>query len=369
MTYKVLQIGNPKSPLNYGIGLAAQSDEVEIYWFSHIEGYLPNVRHYGMPKWIGRNFLLRAFFEPFYLERVMRKVKPDLVQVHYASKGLATIPIVRRKPLIVTTMGSDLALSLGYKFPYRYWIDLMLREADVVTTRSNYMKQRLIELGVPTEKIIINSWGIDLDHFVRLPNRKKLKQKWGVPDDAFVFLDPRSTNPLYNKDTILRAFANVAKGTHKKVHLLVAGIFSMPEQVELLKKLVSELGIGDIVTFIGRVNYEEMPEIYSLAECTVSVPSSDGMPQTVFEAWGCGSFLIVGDLPQYDEFIEDGVTAKRVPLREVGATADAMLWVLENEAVRSRAVELGREQAAQFADRKIQEAGMRNLVLSLLGLE
>lgn len=366
MTYKVLQIGNPKSPLNAGNGTAAQSQEVEIYWFSHVKGDLPGVKHFSIPQWIGRNFWLRAFLEPFFLWRVLRKISPDLVQVHYASKGLATIPIIRQRPLIVTTMGSDLAPSIGYRFPFRFWIDLMLRAGDVVTTRSKFMQRRLVSMGVPEEKIVVNSWGIDLDHFKRLPDRAELKRQWSLPEDAFVFLDPRSTSPLYNKDIILRAFAETARRTKQKVHLLVAGVFSTEKQMEDLHNLVDELGIGQQTTFVGSVDYEQMPELYSLAECTVSIPSSDGMPQTIFEAWACGSFLIVGHLPQYDEFIEDNITAKRVPLRDVASTAQAMQWVLESKDVRKRAISLGRERATEFADRNVQKAGMRDLVHSLL---
>ena len=368
MPYKVLQIGNPQSPLNYGNGLAAQGEEVEIHWFSHLKGGQPDVIYHSFPEWIGGNFFLRALLEPIFLARVIRRVDPDLIQVHYASKGLATLPIVNRKPLIVTTMGSDLVPSLGYRFPYRFWIDLMLREANVVTTRSGFMKQRLVAMGVPAEKIVVNSWGIDLEHFFRQPDQEQLKSKWGAPEDAFVFFDPRSSHPLYNKDIILKAFARANEETKHKIHLLVAAMFATDEEMAALEALVRDLGIGDQVTFLGNVDYEKMPELYSLAECTVSVPSSDGMPQTIFEAWACGSFLIVGDLPQYDEFIEDGVTARRVPLRDVAALSEAMLWVLDAQDVRQRAIKRGRERAEHFADRKVQKAGMRSLVHSLLGI-
>jgi glycosyltransferase involved in cell wall biosynthesis len=366
MTYKVLQIGNPTSPLNYGNGLAAQSDEIEIHWYSHIKGDLPNVKHHSIPNWIGRNYVLRAIFEPFYVARVIRQIDPDLIQVHYASKGLATLPIVRQQPLIVTTMGSDIAPDYGYKFPFRYWIDLILRKATKVTTRSGFMKKRLLKMGVPEEKIIINSWGIDLDHFSRKTNRKKLKQKWSAPSDAFIFFDPRSTHPLYNKDIIIKAFAKAATKTTEKIHLLVAGIFATDSQKAALHQLVDQLEITEQVTFLGSVDYEQMPELYSLAECTVSVPSSDGMPQTIFEAWACGSYLIIGDLPQYDEFVDDVSTAKRVPLRDVQKLSEAMLWVMAEERVRTRAIKLGRERAIHFADRKVQKKGMRDLVMSLL---
>ena len=46
MKRRILQIGNPASPLNAGMGLAAQSDQHQIYWFSPFKGDLPGVQHF-----------------------------------------------------------------------------------------------------------------------------------------------------------------------------------------------------------------------------------------------------------------------------------------------------------------------------------
>ncbi|MCG8325243.1 MAG: glycosyltransferase family 4 protein, partial [Thiotrichales bacterium] len=289
-----------------------------------------------------------------------------LVQIHYASKGLATIPIIMRRPLLVTTMGSDIMPGMGYRFPYRFWINLVLAHADRITTRSNFMKDRLIAMGVPGEKIEVISWGIDLDHFARQPRRPALKEKWGAPKDAFVFLDPRSATPLYNKDIIIQAFAQFSREEQTDAVLLVAGVFAQPDELASLKALAADSGVADKVIFIGNVAYEDMPELYSLAEVTVSVPSSDGMPQTIFEAWGCGSFLIVGDLPQYDEFIAEDQTGRRVPLRDVPALAEAMRWIVQHPEVREAAIEQGRAKARHFADRRQQRAKLRSLVEEML---
>ena len=363
---RILQIGNPESPLNRGMGLASQSEENQIYWYSPIMGDLPSVHHYALPKWIAKNYLFRAILEPFFVAFYIWKIKPDLVQVHYASKGLATIPIIMHKLLVVSTMGSDIAKGVGYKFPYRFWIDLMLSRAAKVTTRSQFMKNRLIEMGVEQEKIEVNSWGIDLDHFSRRVKVKKLRKKWGLAADAFVFFDPRSASPLYNKDIIIKAFAETSKKSKKKLTLLVAAVFATEEELRLLKKLIADLEIENKVTFLNKVDYKDMPELYSLSEVTVSVPSSDGMPQTIFEAWACGSFLIVGDLPQYDEFIEDGVTAKRVPIRDVGALSKAMLWIIKHPEVQGAAIELGRAKARNVADRKEESKKLQKLVIDML---
>jgi glycosyltransferase involved in cell wall biosynthesis len=361
-----LQIGNPNAPLNWGIGLASQSAENKIHWYSHLPGNLPGVIHHTLPQWIAKRFWLRAILEPFYLASTIRKVDPDLVQVHYASKGLATLAIIKRKPLLVTTMGSDLVPNIGYRFPFRYWIDLILDRATLVTARSNFMKDRLLKMGVEERKIEVNSWGIDMDHFKRNRHTQKLKQKFGIDPEAFVFFDPRSANSLYNKDIIIRAFSKLVDNSSENTVLVIAAMFATADQLHGLKELVSQLGIESMVHFIGNIAYEEMPEWYSLSECTISVPSSDGMPQTIFEAWACGSFLIVGDLPQYNEFVEDGVSAKRVAIRDVEDLRLAMSWILENPEIRKDAVRIGREKAAHFADRKVQKEHYQEIVKRLL---
>jgi glycosyltransferase involved in cell wall biosynthesis len=76
---------------------------------------------------------------------------------------------------------------------------------------------------------------------------------------------------------------------------------------------------------------EELPLFYNLADVIVSVPSTDGMPVTIFEAMACRKPLIVGDLPSYNEVIIHGQTGLRVPVRNHQALAQAIVKMAKNQ--------------------------------------
>ena len=69
-----------------------------------------------------------------------------------------------------------------------------------------------------------------------------------------------------------------------------------------LKELASILGISSSVQFIGRVPWNEVPDIFAAADIFV-LPSVrdpagnlDGLPTVLLEAMGCGSAIIASDI-------------------------------------------------------------------------
>jgi glycosyltransferase involved in cell wall biosynthesis len=115
-----------------------------------------------------------------------------------------------------------------------------------------------------------------------------------------------------------------------------------------LRTLAQAAGVAERVRFIGHVDHASMPSLYSLAEVVVSVPSSDGLPQSLFEAMACGAPIVLGRLPAYEEVVHDGAEALLVPLAS-SAVAEAVIRVLCEPGLgarlAARAVETVRAEA------------------------
>jgi len=363
---KILIVGNPQSPLVRARGLVGQHAGHQIFWFSAYPINLAGVNSLTLPQFARYSFLLRAFLEPLYLSRVLKEVNPDIVHVHYASKGLAALPLARRHPLMVTAMGSDILPEVGYKLPYSPFTRKLLNAADLITSKSNFMDDALLEVGDYAPKIRRITWGIDLRHFQPKRDVRPLRIKWQIPEKNIVFFDPRSATPFYNKHLTLKAFAGYLASGGLKATLLVAELGAKPGYVEELKDLSIQLGIKDQLRFIGTVKHEEMADYYALSDITISIPPSDGLPQSIYEALACGSFLIMNDLPAYQEVVEDGVTAKLVPPGNIGALEAAMLWVTEHREVRQKAKGLGRKYVEKYADQAEQTKRVNQLYAELL---
>jgi glycosyltransferase involved in cell wall biosynthesis len=118
--------------------------------------------------------------------------------------------------------------------------------------------------------------------------------------------------------------------------LLVAEHRADPEYKQALEARVEALGLQDRVRFIGACGYAQMPALYCLADVMVSIPFSDGLPQSLFEAMACETPAILGRLPGYAEVVTHGHHVLLVDLQPE-PLAEAMILLLKD---RSRACAL-----------------------------
>lgn len=351
---RLLIYGNPHSPLVAARGRLGLQAGHEIHWFAAHPAPFPDVTAHAMPGWT-RTPLARLLLEPLYLQKTLNAVRPDLVHVHYASKGLAALPLARwRGPLVVTAMGSDILPVQGTAWPYLPMTRRLLARADAITSKSDFMDAALVRIGDFGSKLHRITWGIELALFRPNMDTAHLRQRWDIPLEALVFLDPRGGSALYNKHIILAAFAEYLKAGGPAAVLLVAEVTPDAAYMAGLRQRAEELAIGGSVRFVGRLPHEQMPEAFALADVMISVPASDGLPQSLYEALACGAFPIVGDLPQYDGVVQDGVTGLRVPVGDASALARAMAMAASQPDLRQRAAALGQTYVEQHADARVE---------------
>jgi glycosyltransferase involved in cell wall biosynthesis len=362
---KILIVAHPHSPHTRTRGLIGQQAGHQIFWVSTPKVNLPNVTAFGPPLSSGR--LGRLVLEPVVLELALRRVKPDLIHVHGARQGLRTpVLLAHHTPLIVSTMGGDILPDQSFVGVHAHLVRALLNRADFITSKSDFLDDVLARMGDYRLKTRRINWGIDLDRFQPGFDVSRLRQRWQIPAGDLVFFDSRLARPLYNKDIILTAFAQYVQSGGPAATLLVAELFPDSGYPEQLHRLAHELGLEEKVRFLGALNHADMPGCYVLADVTLSIPSSDGVPQTLYEALACGSFPIVGALPQYAGLVQDGLTARLVPPRDSPALAQALLWVAANPEIRARAQRLGRAYVEQHADQRVQSALVNQIYTDLL---
>lgn len=351
---RILIVGDPTNPLVRTRGVLAQHTGHQVFWFSVQRANLPDVKHFFMPLFAQRNSIIRAILRPIYLWKAIRKVKPNIVHVHYAQTGLAVFVLMNFHPLIVTVMGGDILPERGYYGVPAFFIRVLLENADCITSKSDFMDAALNSIGNYRHKIRRVTWGVDLEHF--RPNRDvaSLRSIWHIPSDDLVLFDARSARPLYNKHITIEAFAEYVQEGGRSATLLIAESSPDLPYLARLKQQVLTMGIAEKVRFVGTIPHSEIASYYALADITISVPSSDGLPQTLYEAYACGSFLILGNLPQYDGVVKDGETARLVLVGNAPSLKEAISWASLNPEIRNQAKKLDRDYVIKHADLKTQ---------------
>lgn len=113
---------------------------------------------------------------------------------------------------------------------------------------------------------------------------------------------------------------------------------------------VSRSGIGNRVSFLGAVGQPEVLESFSRSDvfalpCVVGEDgNADGLPVVLVEAMSCGLPVVTTPVAGIVDLVEDGVTGRLVPERDVAALADALRSLLEDPAGRLELGRAGREK-------------------------
>jgi glycosyltransferase involved in cell wall biosynthesis len=267
--------------------------------------------------------------------RLLRACRPDLVHVHYAYSYYGWLAaILGCRPLVVTVMGGDVLFDeQGTPTASGKWLTLKLLEsADYITSKSHYLTgvlDRLGGFGGKTERIV---WGIPIDRF-RRSDASTLRVKLGLSADHRVILSPKILQPLYRVDLVVEAMVEVV--AHCPLALLLITEYA-PDPVyrAAIVERVEALGLGGNVKFVGRIEHDDMPAYYSLAEMTVAVPSSDGLPQTLLEGMACEVPSVLSRLPRYEEVVTHRHSAYFVDATPEGI-ADGLLTLLDDAPLRA----------------------------------
>ncbi len=142
--------------------------------------------------------------------------------------------------------------------------------ADLVITVSNAMKDELVELGFPKEKIRVCYNGVDPEKYspqqVTDAKRKQIRESYGLKDDEQMILFVGRLVWVKGVDKLIMAMPHVLQKV-PKAKLVIVGLGDMEEH---LKSMVKGLNLQDAVKF----RFEFVPEeerIAHYATCDVAV--------------------------------------------------------------------------------------------------
>lgn len=126
-------------------------------------------------------------------------------------------------------------------------------------------------------------------------------------------------------DVFLEA-VRVASQNRRTLTAVIVG--DGPLRASLQERAVA-LGLADRVRFAGQqVSVEDW---YRRSRVFVLTSDSEGLSLAMLEAMACGLPVVVSDVGDLGDMVEDGVTGKLVPRRDVAAFANAFVSVLSDE--------------------------------------
>lgn len=252
-------------------------------------------------------FLLARAVRPL-IERMLRTYPFDLIDAHYFyPDGVAAAMIGRRlgKPVVITARGTDVNLIPRYRLP-RAMIRWAARRAAGMITVARALKDDLIRIGVPEERIEVLRNGVDLTLF-RPVERETARARLGF--SRLTLLSVGHLIPRKAHDLVIRALRSLPE-----MDLIVIG--DGPER-EALSSLARDSEVGDRVRFVGAVPQGELRTYYGAADALVLASSREGWANVLLESMACGTPVVAsraGGSPEVVSAPEAGVLmAERTP--------------------------------------------------------
>lgn len=300
------------------------------------------------------------------LVRALRASRPDVVHVYYAYSYYAWVAgLIGCRPLAVTVMGGDVLFDeQGSPGPIGKSLTIrLLRQADYITLPSDFLIDVVHHLAGHSNKTERIFWGVSPDEF-GFRDASTLRLALGLAPGARIILSPKILQPLYRVHLIVEALEIVRRSIPDAV-LVVSEYEADPAYRDQIARRLEELDLSEHVRFVGQIPYEDMPTYYSLAEVSIGIPSSDGMPQALLEAMACGTPTILSRLPRYEEIVQHEESAYFVdPQPEM--IAAGIVRLLDDAALHGRIADAGRrivtEQANFDKEAARVESSYRELV-------
>ncbi len=209
----------------------------------------------------------------------------------------------------------------------------------------------MIARGVSAERVHAADLGVDLDRFAPAEpdEQAQARSALGLPPGPMI-LSMRAGTELYNLDIVLEAFRIVRARVREATLVLLRGDAPAAPRV---RALLDRLGQADGVWDVGEVPHAGVATYLQAADAAVSIPSSDGSPQSVWEALAGGVPVVLSDLPQVADRVRDSGAAQVVAQRPEPLAA-ALIELLEDVPRRRRMAHAARAWAEANVGQRAQ---------------
>jgi glycosyltransferase involved in cell wall biosynthesis len=205
----------------------------------------------------------------------------------------------------------------------------------------------LVKLGIPKEKIIVFSSGVNLGSMPAAVNLDSL------PPATFGFFG--ILEPYQGLDILLRAFSIVSTA-YPSSKLYVIGNGTLKES---LKQLAEELRLSNNIVFVDPVAREILWREYFPKFRIVIIPrpksvSSTLVPMKLIESLSAGKVVITTPIQSVENVIKS--CAIIVPYSDINSLAAAMLKIIDNEDLQQELSQKSIEAARFFDIGKVADA-------------
>jgi len=293
-----------------------------------------------------------------YFWGIARQYKPTLIHAHFGPWGYKSLAFkkILNIPLVTTFYGYDMSI-LPKTAEWQKKFHLLFKSGDAFLTEGSHMKQALIKLGCPEEKIVIQHIGVNIDKIEFHPrtakNTKKIKilicgnfvEKKGIPYGILAFARTKKKFP--------------------NTELRIVGDGPLRKKIE---NLIKELNLTNCVMLLGDLDYprylEELEKSQILLAPSITATNGDtegGAPVVLTEAQASGLPIVStyhADIPEVVIDKNSGLLCKE---KDIQGLMRNLIYLLENQNMWPKMGEIGRKHVGKNYNLKLQIQKLENI--------
>ncbi len=210
-------------------------------------------------------------------------------------------------------------------------------------------------------KMTIIPPGVDVCHFYPIP-ADEAKQYVGVSPENCLLLYVGRIEPLKGVDTLIRALVllrqrHICPSQSLSLAIIGGDLETDPEamsaEMARLQALCADLGMEDIVVFLGKRSQDTLPYYYSAADVVVVPSHYESFGMVALEAMACGRPVVASQVGGLAYLVQDGVTGYHVPDGDPEALSDRLGKLLGDSLLRQKMGQQAAENARGYAWEKI----------------
>ncbi len=188
-------------------------------------------------------------------------------------------------------------------------------------------------------KIEVIPPGVDSSRFHPIPQLDaKSHLNIAADDDLLLFVG--RLEPLKAVDTILQAVELIRveePGYLRKIQFaIIGGDLNNPSDTEMerLQSLAHELGLDDVVQFLGAKDHELLPYYYAAALAVIMPSDYESFGMVALEAMASGTPVIASEVGGLAFLVRDEDTGFLVPTRNPEALAEGIITIISDPEKR-----------------------------------
>lgn len=299
-----------------------------------------------------------------YIKRIMRKNAVKLVHAHFGPYGCSILPAVTalNLPLVTTFHGYDLSMQAVLE---RHATDYqaLFEQGQVFLVEGPSMREKLLHIGCPREKIHIQRIAIDVRDYT--PPEKKF-----ISGQKIKLLFVGRFVEKKGLEYALKALASVKKKTDFDFQYRIIGYGELEDH---LRQVARDHHIADDIVWLGRRSHAQV--LAEMKTCDIllhpSVTAADGdseggAPTIILEAQALGLPIISTDHADIPYIARANEAALLAPERDVPALAANIRRLMQQPEIWPTMGARGRANVTANHHVRTEILSLENLYKSLL---